>query len=372
MILGISKSNFDFVIFGGGVAGCHLANQLTNIGFAGLIIEKQPYLGGKIINFCCKATDECARCNVCLGNMSIRNTKNSDKIKIILGANIEDIGRTNKEMFSVKIKTADNAFIEISTASVILATGYIPYEPSTESKLESGILANVITTYNLENIFAESSLLRNPINNSLPQNIAFVQCVGSRNLNFIGKGKECSYCSTVCCPTSLRLSLLIADRQPETKITIYYIDFQHIGFHSPELLKKASKNGRIILKRGIPAKAKPLEDGKVRLLVEDFKSNTLISNDVDLLVLAVGIRANMSNSSIFATLGIEQDKQGFYIKETLPKGVFAVGSCTAPMDIKKVFFDTEVEANKIETYLRLQNISNSCRTGFISLPNGAH
>ena len=62
----------------------------------------------------------------------------------------------------------------------------------------------------------------------LPQKIAFIQCVGSRDAK-LGH----LWCSKVCCASALRMARLIKKRRPATEMTFFYIDVQTFGMISP-------------------------------------------------------------------------------------------------------------------------------------------
>ena len=42
------------LIIGGGIAGCSIANELSNTGFSVRIIEKADRIGGKVRSYGCK------------------------------------------------------------------------------------------------------------------------------------------------------------------------------------------------------------------------------------------------------------------------------------------------------------------------------
>jgi len=70
----------DAVIIGAGVAGLWCANELARMGLDSVVVEKAPYPGGHVAQYCCKATDQCQRCGACLLEDLLENVDSSAKI----------------------------------------------------------------------------------------------------------------------------------------------------------------------------------------------------------------------------------------------------------------------------------------------------
>jgi len=111
--------------------------------------------------------------------------------------------------------------------SVIVATGWKPYDAAKLDNLGYGKSANVVTNVMLERLAAMDGptggkLLR-PSDGKAPKSVAFVQCAGSRDENHL------PYCSTVCCLASLKQTTYVRKLYPEAKVTIFYIDVRTPG-----------------------------------------------------------------------------------------------------------------------------------------------
>ena len=111
--------------------------------------------------------------------------------------------------------------------SVIVATGWKPYDAAKLDNLGYSKSANVVTNVMLERLAATDGptggkLLR-PSDGKAPKSVAFVQCAGSRDQNHL------PYCSAVCCLASLKQTTYVRKLYPEAKITIFYIDVRTPG-----------------------------------------------------------------------------------------------------------------------------------------------
>ncbi|MCP4123133.1 MAG: FAD-dependent oxidoreductase, partial [Bacteroidetes bacterium] len=88
---------------------------------------------------------------------------------------------------------------EINVGAVIMSPGFSPFEPEQMTQYCYGHSPNVLTSVEYERILSASGpyaghLVR-PSDNVEPKKIAWLQCVGSRDIN---KGDN-AYCSGVCC-----------------------------------------------------------------------------------------------------------------------------------------------------------------------------
>ena len=115
----------------------------------------------------------------------------------------------------------------LKVSSVIAATGWAPYDVSQVDYLGYGKCKNVVTNVVLERLAATDGptggkILR-PSDGKEPRSVAFVQCAGSRDDNYL------PYCSGVCCTASLKQASYIRELYPDVPITIFYIDVRVPG-----------------------------------------------------------------------------------------------------------------------------------------------
>ena len=88
--------------------------------------------------------------------------------------------------------------IEIEAASIVVATGYATFDARNKTQLRYLTIPDVITSLEFERMINASGptggKLKRLSNGRPPRSVAFVQCVGSRDLA-VGR----PYCSGVCC-----------------------------------------------------------------------------------------------------------------------------------------------------------------------------
>jgi heterodisulfide reductase subunit A len=219
---------------------------------------------------------------------------------------------------------------QLEVDGVVLATGYTPFNPEEQSRYTYRKLRNMITAMDLEQMLGSAQGIGRISDGRMPGNVAFVQCVGSRDARL---GHE--YCSRVCCGYALRMGLRIVHAHPEIKVTVFYMDIQNFGKDYDRLFGEASKNLELI--RGLPGDFYGVEDERVRLSYFDEVGGQTVAQPFDLVVLSVGITPPSSNFFFEAKLGVGRSEDGFLMRSQAMenKNVVIVGTAEGPMDVSE-------------------------------------
>jgi len=214
--------------------------------------------------------------------------------------------------------------IKVSAAAVIVATGWQPFDAAKVSYYGGGKFKNVISNVQLERISSkdgptEGKILR-PSDGKGIESIAFVQCAGSRDENFL------NYCSGVCCSATIKQIGYIREQYPNAKIYVFYIDIRTPG-RLEDLYMKAQEDTNTVFQKG---KVAGLEEKGDKMLVkaEDTLSGLKSEQEVDLVVLATGMEPNIKETGLPG--GVSLDANGFVIPGD---GIFAAGAAKRPVDV---------------------------------------
>jgi quinone-modifying oxidoreductase, subunit QmoA len=226
----------------------------------------------------------------------------------------------------------------LEVSSVVYATGWVASPKSNLEKYKYVDNNQVITNVEMERYLASNGPTGGKVringNNEEPADVAFVQCAGSRDENYL------PYCSGVCCSASLKQALSYAERNPKARISIFYIDLRVTG-RNEDFLKKVEKHENVELVKGKVAKVEKDSNGRIQIQAEDIMQNKKIAKSVDLVVLAAGIvPAGTGNKEV------ETDEYGFVCQDNLPDGIFAVGCTKNPMDVSASLKDATGAAIK--------------------------
>ena len=266
------------------------------------LIEKSEALGGMVRNFCCKATDACQQCGACLLNDSLTALAKDPIVEIHLQTELTDIKMEAKEFLYTYSRPGGGG--EGRAAALLLATGFTPFRAEDKPQYRYGILPNVLTGLDLERQLKETGTILRPSDQTLPKSIAFIQCVGSRDLHL-----KHPFCSQVCCGYALRMANLIKHKNPQMEITVFYMDIQTFGKDFPLFMEQSRK--QISFVRSIPGEIQKGENDQVLLTFQKETGAGSQKQAFDLAVLSVGIMPGPDNLFFARRLGLSIGPDGF-------------------------------------------------------------
>jgi len=237
------------------------------------------------------------------------------------------------------IHTMHDENIELNVGAIILALGLGLYDISSLTEYGYGKIKNVITAMEFERLTAASGPTMGELwrasDGRVPENIAFIQCVGSRDL------RNKAYCSSVCCMHATKEAMLAFEHHPGTKSTIFYMDMRAVGKRFQEYIARAKKEYNVTYVRGRPGRIEVNHENDNPIIwYEETTSGEVKSFETGLVVLAQAMVPQI-NDELAKTLGIELDKEGF-VKvpdkllqplDTTKPGIFACGYVHSPRDI---------------------------------------
>ena len=230
--------------------------------------------------------------------------------------------------------------IELDIGTIIVATGYDPYNPTEKKEWSYESSENIITGLELERLINASGPTQGhvlkPSDGEIPKKVAFIQCVGSRDEQ-INK----PYCSRVCCMYAMKNAQLIKDHEPDTEIAIYYMDIRAFGKGFEEFYKRSQEKYGIKFIRGRPATVLENPDQTLTVRAEDTMLGKVTEYDYDMVVLSVGLEPPAGMEELRQTIGLSKSADGFLMEahpklrpvDTLTDGVYLAGVSQGPKDI---------------------------------------
>jgi heterodisulfide reductase subunit A len=231
--------------------------------------------------------------------------------------------------------------IELEVGSIILASGFKPFDPKRIPAYGYGRFNNIITALEFEKLVNASSPTGGKIllaNGEEPKAVGIIHCVGSRDENYN------EYCSRVCCMYSLKFAHLIKEK---TKADIYdfYIDMRCFGKGYEEFYHRLLHEGTKFI-RGRVSEVTDMalteqEEGKLIIRVEDTLLGIVRRIPVDMAILAVGLEPSLDHNQIAKIFNISCSQDTFFLERhpklapvsTFSDGIFLAGACQAPKDI---------------------------------------
>jgi heterodisulfide reductase subunit A len=228
---------------------------------------------------------------------------------------------------------------------MVVATGFLPFDPRGSRYEAWAALPGVITTVDLERRLAAGGQVG--VGAAEPQDIAFILCVGSRE----EKGNR--YCSRVCCPTALKQALELKERLPQARIRIYYRDIRTTKKEGEALYAQAREAGILFL-RGPVEKVRAGAQGRIVIRAQNELLGAETEDRVDLAVLAVGM-APGNGGNLREVLKLPVGSDGFFLEahpklkplETVLDGIYLAGACQGPKDLAESITQASGAAAKV-------------------------
>ncbi len=336
----MTTSQHTVLIVGGGPAGLSAALHLDELGIRTVVVDRHDRPGGHASDFTCKASPECVRCGACMVTQRVEKVRKRSTVTWMEKASV--LGCQQNGGFHIDLRNADGD-MSLNADAVILATGFTPFDPSEKPYgYRKGGNGNVITHLELEAMLYRRGTVRRPSDGAAPETIAFIQCVGSRDLA-LGR----PWCSCVCCGSALRMARRIQQENPYVKATFFYIDVQSFSRNFDVVYADFRSNIRMI--RAIPGDVVKTPDDRLRVGYFDPVERRYTEECFDLTVLSVGMGPNPDTPDLARIFGVSLDRFGFL--GHAPDGIFVAGSAVQPMGIADSMANGAAAAHSAFEYL---------------------
>ncbi len=229
--------------------------------------------------------------------------------------------------------------IEVEVGAIILAPGYEAFDARLRGDYGYGKMPNVVSGLDFERILCSTGPyegeIRRPSDGKHPKKIAWISCVGSRQV--IPGGN--SYCSAVCCTYTQKQVILTKDHDAEAECTIFHNDIRSIGKDFERFYQRTENLPGIRFIRSYVSIGKELPESKNVTIKYSTTDDGVKEEEFDLVVLSVGLNPPDDVEKLADKFGIELEPHGFcktspvYPIETTRQGIFVSGAFQGPMDI---------------------------------------
>ncbi len=417
MVEGKARSSGEaaLLVIGGGISGMTVAIEAAEVGYEVVLVEKNPFLGGRVARMFRYFPKLCPP--TCGLEINYRRIKDNPRIRVLTLSEVEAV-TGQQGAFEVVIKqnpryvnsncTACNACAEacvaevpsefdlgmkmvkgaylpyemaypmqyvldpkiigtedaqrclescrynaidldmkptrttVKVAAIVVATGWKPYDAKKIDNLGYGRYSNVITNVMMERLASpngptKGKILR-PSDGKPVKSVIFAQCAGSRDENHL------PYCSGVCCLASMKQATYIREQNPDSEVTIFYIDLRAMGKFE-DFLARTQEDQKISFVKGKVARVEEDPVSKDPIVeVEDTGSGEKVRAQADLLVLATGMVPTTADERL--PLDIAYDEFGFVVSDQNQNGIYAVGCAKRPTDVASCLQDATGAALK--------------------------
>jgi quinone-modifying oxidoreductase subunit QmoA len=413
----------SIMVVGGGISGLTTALEAAEVGYDVFLVEKNPYLGGRVAQLNQYFPKLCPP--TCGLEINFKRIKDNPRIKVLTMAQVEKVdGGPGSYTVSVKVaprfvnenctccgacaeacrteiasdydfgmkkikaaylpfamafparfvidpqivKTEDGQRVQeaciydavdlemqpktltLNVGAIVWATGWAPYDAKKMDRLGFGKHPNIITNMMMERLAAPNGptqgKITRPSDGKAPASIAFVQCAGSRDENYL------PYCSYICCMASLKQTTYIREQHPEAKIYIFYIDLRAPGYRYEKFYDAIKQDPNVVFIKGKVAEvSEDSATGNITVVAENAVTGEKIQQSVEMVILATGMQPTAAVQKLPAAVKTTPD--GFILNDYSAGGMFGAGCAHKPADV--------VSSNQNATGMALKAIQTLVR-----------
>jgi len=242
---------------------------------------------------------------------------------------------------------------EINVAAVVLSSGLEPFDPKVRAEYHYGEFQNVVTSMDYERLLSSTGPYQGEIlrasDKKHPHNVAWIQCVGSRQVLEGGN----SYCSAVCCTYTQKQVILTKDHHPEANCTIFHNDIRSYGKDFERYYQRAENLPGVRFFRSYTSIVR--EDPVTRNVFIRYSTTNegVKEEEFDMVVLSVGLNPPSDAKALSAKFGVELSHHNFAKlnpvnpMETNRPGIFVSGGFQGPVDIPESVFSASGAGSQI-------------------------
>jgi heterodisulfide reductase subunit A-like polyferredoxin len=240
---------------------------------------------------------------------------------------------------------------DIQVGAMIVAPGFQPFNPADFDTYAYSQYPNVVTSMEFERMLSASGptmghLVR-PSDHKEPQRIAWLQCVGSRDIHHC----DHAYCSGVCCMYAIK-EAVIAKEHAGGKIdaSIFFMDMRTHGKDFERYYNRAKNEHGVNFVRSRVHSVEPVagsDDLEIHYVTED---GHIQGETFDLVVLSVGLETSPAAQDLASRLDLKLNDQLFCehtsfapVSSSRP-GIFVCGAFQGPKDIPQAVVEASAAA----------------------------
>jgi len=400
----VVATNETILVVGGGISGMTAALEAAETGKQVVLVEKRPYLGGRVSQLYKYFPKLCFP--TCGLEINQRRAKMNPNLRVLTMAEVTDIkGQPGSYTASVKLspryinenctacgdceKVVETEFddeynyglgkrkgaylpyrmahpqryvldpalvgtdegrkakgackydaidlemseetIDFPCGAVVWATGWRPYDAAKIQPYGYDRIANVITSVEFERMADPSGptggKLVRPSDGKEAKKVAFIQCAGSRDHNYL------MHCSRICCMASLKQCTYVSDAYgTDADISVYYIDIRAID-RFEDFYQKVKQIEQVKFIKSKPAAVVADKEGNPVVHGVDTEGYKRFEDTYDLVVLAIGMEPSVDKDSFPVDISI--NREGFIEAKPENGGIFAAGCASDALDVNR-------------------------------------
>jgi quinone-modifying oxidoreductase subunit QmoA len=220
----------------------------------------------------------------------------------------------------------------ITVGAIIWATGWQPFDADKIQPYGHDRIANVVSSVEFERMLdpfgPTGGKIVRPSDGQEARNVAFIQCAGSRDRNYL------KHCSRICCMATLKQTTYLREKfEDDFKASVYYIDIRAIDRIDDFYQNVQDDPNVTFVKSKVASITEDKSTGNPVLHGVDTEGYHRYSNPHDLVVLAVGMEPSVPKDAFPVDVVINDN--GFIEADEKNGGIFAAGCSSDALDVNR-------------------------------------
>jgi len=246
----------------------------------------------------------------------------------------------------------------IRVGAMVVAPGFQPFDPAAFDTYSYAKLPNVVTSMEFERLLSASGPtqghLARPSDHKDPKKVAWLQCVGSRDINHC----DHAYCSGVCCMYAIKEAVIAKEHAGgELDAAIFFMDMRTHGKDFEKYYNRAREEHGVRFQRSRVHSIEPVpasDDLEIHYVSE---AGEIKSEVFDMVVLSVGLETSQSALELANRLNLKLNDNQFCETSSFAPvassrdGIFVCGSFQSPKDIPQSVVEASAAASAAGSFL---------------------
>ncbi len=248
--------------------------------------------------------------------------------------------------------------LTIQTGAIIIAPGCEVFDPKTYDVYGYQRSPNIVTSLEFERMLSASGPLSGHLvrasDKKEPKKIAWIQCVGSRDVHEGAK----AFCSAVCCTYAIKEAIVAKEHSKAgLDAAIFYIDMRTYGKDFEKYYNRAREEAGVRFVKSRITQILPMKDTGDLLIRYTDEAQKRVEETFDIVVLSVGFAVPKEAADLAKRLDIRVDPYSFTATssfepvQTSKPGIFVCGAFQGPKDIPTSVIESSASAAMAESIL---------------------
>ncbi len=248
--------------------------------------------------------------------------------------------------------------LTLQTGAIIISPGCEVFDPEVYDVYGYQRSPNIVTSLEFERMLSASGPLGGHLirasDKREPRKIAWVQCVGSRDVHEGAK----AFCSAVCCTYAIKEAIVAKEHSKDgLDAAIFYIDMRTYGKDFERYYNRAREEAGVRFVKSRITQILPVNGTGDLLIRYTDEAQNRVEETFDLVVLSVGLAVPKEAVELAHRLDIHLDPYSFTTTssfepvQTSKPGIFVCGAFQGPKDIPTSVIESSASAAMAESVL---------------------